>query len=201
MKIMMKVKYIRVSTLEQNTVRQEVNSKEFEKIYADKVSGAVKFSDRKEGKKLIDDVEKGKIGEIHVAAVDRLGRNIIDILTVVDLFNKNNIRLFVEDIAMYSMIDNKINPAFNMIICILGNVANLERESLLARQKQGIEIAKAQNKYRGRLYGSRMSDSEFLLKYKTVVKELKKGQSLRRSAKIGNCSLGTAQKVQKLISK
>ena len=198
---MAKVKYIRVSTEEQNTSRQEVNSKDFSKTYIDRVSGSVKFSERKEAKKLLADIEAGLITEVHISSVDRIGRNIIDILTMVELFNQKSIKLFVENIGMYSLIENKPNPSFNMIICVLGNVAEMERINMLERQRQGIELAKAKGTYKGRLYGSRMSDDEVLQKYKIVVRELKNGESLRRASKIGGCSLGTAQKIQRLIVK
>jgi len=197
---MTKVKYIRVSTEEQNTGRQEVNAKEFTKIYIDKTSGSIKFTERKEAKKLIADIEAGTVKEIHIASIDRLGRNIIDILTMVEFFNELSIRLFVENIGMYSLIDNKPNPSFKMIISVLGNVAEMERLNMLERQRQGIELAKGKGIYKGRLYGTRMSDTETLVKWKSVVRELKNGESLRRAAKIGGCSLGTAQKIQRLIA-
>lgn len=87
-----------------------------------------------------------------------------------------------------------------MIISVLGNVAEMERNNMLERQRQGIELAKAKGTYTGRLYGSKMSDADVLLKYKAVVKELKNGESLRRASKIGGCSLGTTQKIKRLIS-
>jgi DNA invertase Pin-like site-specific DNA recombinase len=197
---MTKVKYIRVSTEEQNTGRQEVNAKEFTKIYIDKTSGSIKFTERKEAKKLIADIEAGIVKEIHISSIDRLGRNIIDILTMVEFFNEQSIRLFVENIGMYSLVDNKPNPSFKMIISVLGNVAEMERTNMLERQRQGIELAKSKGTYKGRLYGTRMTDSEILAKYKIVVRELKNGQSLRRAAKLGECSLGTAQKIQRLLN-
>jgi DNA invertase Pin-like site-specific DNA recombinase len=196
---MTKVKYIRVSSQEQNTARQEVNVKEFSKIYLDKISGSVKFSERKEGKKLMTDIEVGKVTEIHIGAIDRLGRNILDILTMIEYFNLKSVNLFIENIGMYSLIDKKPNSSFKMIISVLGNVAEMERDNILERQRQGIELAKLNGKYTGRLYGSIMTDEEFLAKYKSVAKELKNGESLRRAAKIGGCSLGTAQKVQRLM--
>ncbi len=197
---MSKVKYIRVSTEEQNTGRQEVNAKEFSKIYTDKVSGSVKFTERKEAKKLLADIEAGLVSEVHILSVDRIGRSIIDLLTTVEFFNQKSIKLFVENIGMYSLIDNKPNPSFNMIVSVLGNVAEMERNNMLERQRQGIEIAKANGTYKGRLYGTRMTDDEVLSKYKVVVRELKNGESLRRASKIGGCSLGTAQKIQRLLS-
>ncbi|MGG7034409.1 MAG: recombinase family protein [Flavobacterium sp.] len=197
---MTKAKYIRVSTTDQNTARQEFNSQQFSKIYTDKVSGSIKFSDRKEASKLISDIENGLVSEIHISSIDRLGRNILDILTMVEYFNNNGINLFVENIAMYSLIDGKPNDSFKMIVSILGNVAEMERNNMLERQKQGIEIAKAKGTYKGRLYGSKMTDEDFLKKYKTAVRELKNGESLRRASKIGGCSLGTAQKIQRLLA-
>ena len=196
---MSKVKYIRVSTLEQNTGRQEVNAKEFSKIYVDKTSGSIQFTERKEASKLITDIETGFVSEIHISSIDRLGRSIIDILTMVEYFNQKGIRLFVENIGMFSLIDNKPNPSFKMIISVLGNVAEMERLNMLERQRQGIEVAKAKGIYKGRLYGTRMTDNEILNKYKSVVRELKNGESLRRASKIGGCSLGTVQKIQKIL--
>jgi DNA invertase Pin-like site-specific DNA recombinase len=196
-----KVKYIRISSIDQNTGRQEVNAKDFSKIYVDRISGIIPFKERKEGKKLLADIENNSITEVHVNSIDRLGRNIIELLTMIEFLNQNSVNLFVENIGMYSLIENKPNPSFKMIISVLGNVAEMERSNMLERQRQGIELAKAKKLYSGRLYGSRMADAEVLTKYKIVVKELKNGESLRRAAKIGDCSLGTAQKVQRLITK
>lgn len=195
----MKIKYIRVSTEEQNTERQQVNAKDFSKIYIDKVSGAVKFSDRKEAKKLIADIETGTVSEIHIVAIDRLGRSILDILTVIEYFNINGINLFIENIGMFSLVNGKPNPSFKMIVSVLGNVAEMERINMLERQRQGIELAKAKGIYTGRLLGTKISEEQLLEKYKTVVKELRRGESLRRAAKLGGCSLGTAQKVKTIL--
>jgi len=196
----MKVKYIRVSTLDQNTERQQTNSDEFKSIYIDKISGAIPFFERPQGKKLTNLIINKKVREVHIASIDRMGRNILDILTVSEFFNENNVNLYVENIGMYSLVGNKPNTIFKMIISVLGNVAEMERTNMLERQRQGIAIAKAKGKYKGRLYGLAMSDEEFLKKYKKVKQELENGESLRRAAKLGECSLGTAQKVKRLIS-
>lgn len=197
----MKVKYVRVSTEEQNTARQELNASEFQKIYTDRISGSVPFNERKEAKKLLSDIEAGLVTEIHINAIDRLGRSIIDILQVAEYLTAKKINLFVENIGMFSLIGGKINPSFKLIVSVLGNVGELERTNLLERQKVGIELAKLQGKYKGRLYGTTMTDDEILVKYKSVAKELRKGESLRRAAKIGGCSLGTAQKLKSILDK
>jgi len=196
-----KVKYIRVSTEEQNINRQGQNAKDFFRVYIDRVSGAISFSDRKEARKLLRDIDAGTVSEVHISSIDRLGRNILDILTVIERLNEKSVTLFVENIGMYSKIDSKPNPVFKMIVSVLGNVAEMEREYLRERQKQGIDIAKAKGIYTGRLYGSKMTDEQLIAKYRVAVKELESGQSLRRAALLGGCSLGTAQKIRRVIKK
>lgn len=196
---MTKVKYVRVSTVEQNTSRQEINSNEFSRVYVEKASGAIKFVERDEAKKLLNDIEKGNITEIHLASLDRMGRDIIDILTMIEYFNSKSVNLYVENIGMFSMINEKPNPTFKMIASVLGNVAEMERNNMLERQKAGIELAKLKGKYKGRLYGTKMTDEEFLKKYKKVAVELSNGESLRRAANLCGCSLGVAQKVKRLM--
>jgi len=195
----MKVKYIRVSTIEQNEARQKTNSQEFDSIYVEKVSGSLSFFERKVAKQLIGEIEKGNINEIHISSIDRLGRDILDILKVVKYLSDNQINLYAENIGMHSLVKGKENASFKMIISVLGNVAEMERLNMLERQKEGIQIAKASGKYKGRLHGTKMSDNDFLIKYKKVKKELENGESLRRAALIGGVSLGTAQKVKRLI--
>lgn len=197
---MKKVKYIRVSSEDQNEARQKINSNEFDKVYVDKCSGSIKLCERKEGKRLLTEVESGQISEVHIQSLDRLGRNIIDILTVIEYLSSNSVCLFVENIGMYSLIEGKVSPSFKMIVSVLANVAEMERSAILERQRQGIELAKAKGIYKGRLYGTKMKPEEILEKYKKVVKELKGGQSLRRSAALGGCSLGTAQKVKHYLT-
>jgi len=67
---------------------------------------------------------------------------------------------------------------------------------MLECQKAGIELAKLQGKYKGSLHGSQMTDEEFLKNHKKVEVELRNGESLRRAAKFGGCSLGVAPKVK-----
>lgn len=195
----MKVKYIRVSTEEQNIQRQQPGDNSFCKIYVDRISGANKFQERPGAGKLLSDIYAGVISEVHVSSVDRLGRNILDILTVIDIFNTHKVQLYIENIGLYSLVNDKPNSVFSMIVSVLANIAEIELNNMRERQREGIEIAKRKGVYTGRVKGSKMSDEELLQKYKTVVKELRRGESLRRAAKLGGCSLGTVQKIKRLV--
>jgi DNA invertase Pin-like site-specific DNA recombinase len=79
----------------------------------------------------------------------------------------------------------------------MGNISEMERVTLLERQREGIAIAKVNDTYQVRTE----DDKEFLHKYKNVIKELKLGPSLRKVAKLCDVSLGTVQKVKRILDK
>lgn len=195
----MKARYIRVSTGNQNTERQlEINHPN-EKLYIDIVSGAIPFKEREQGNRLIQDIETDSIKYISVHSIDRLGRNLFDILATLELLNEKKVTLKVDNLGIESLVNNKPNSAFKLIISVMANIAEMERETMLERQKEGIKIAIAKGVYKGRVKGSKESNEQVLAKYKDVVKYLKRGQSLRDIAKLCNVSLGTVQKVKKIL--
>ncbi len=195
----MKTRYIRVSTGNQKTERQLVKKHPNEVLYIDVISGAIPFRERPKGKEILKEIEKGNIDYISVHSIDRLGRNLYDILSTLEILNKNKITLKVDNLGIESLVDNKPNHAFKLIISVMANIAEMERESLLERQREGIAIAKAKGVYKGRIKGSAESDKQVLYKYKNVVKQLKNGQSLRNTAKLCDVSLGTVQKVKSIL--
>lgn len=196
----MKARYIRVSTGNQKSARQEAKATKDEKIFIDVVSGSVPFSEREEGKNLLREIEQGNINYVSVSSIDRLGRNLYDVLTTLELLKAKKVVLRVDNLGLESMAKGKENPVFKLIISVMANIAEMEREAILERQREGIALAKAKGIYKGRVKGSVESDEEFLAKYKEVIKFLKKGHSLRDTAKLCNVSLGTVQKVKKVIS-
>ncbi|KUY26091.1 recombinase family protein [Elizabethkingia ursingii] len=197
----MKARYIRVSTGNQNTERQLKKNHPNEKLYIDIVSGVIPFKEREQGNKLIQDIEADSIKYISVHSIDRLGRNLFDILATLELLNEKKVTLKVDNLGIESLVNNKPNSAFKLIISVMANIAEMERETMLERQKEGIKIAIAKGVYKGRVKGSKESDEQVLAKYKEVVKYLKRGQSLRDIAKLCNVSLGTVQKVKKILEK
>lgn len=196
----MNARYIRVSTGNQKTARQEAKATKNEKLFIDIVSGSIPFSEREEGKKLLQEIEEGKINYVSVSSIDRLGRNLYDILTTLETLKEKKVILKVDNLGLESMVNGRENPAFKLIISVMANIAEMERETMLERQREGIAIAKAKGIYKGREKGSVESDEEFLAKYKSVIKFLKKGHSLRDTAKLCNVSLGTVQKVKKILN-
>ena len=139
----MKIGYIRVSTLEQNTIRQEVMMKDLgvDELYIDKASG--KSRDRPELRKMLEYVRKGDT--VIVESISRFARNTKDLLELVEQLTAKG----VEFVSKKEAIDTT-TPTGKFMLTVFGAVAELEREYILQRQREGIDIAKAQGRYTGR---------------------------------------------------
>jgi len=139
----MRIGYIRVSTAEQKTERQEVLMKELgvDKIYVDKASG--KNLSRPELKKMMDFVRDGDT--VIVDSISRFARNARDLLELVGRLNEKKV-VFV---SKKESIDTK-TPTGKFMLTVFAAIAELERDSILQRQQEGIRIAKAEGKYTGR---------------------------------------------------
>lgn len=193
----MKAKYIRVSTIEQNTDRQKQVHKEIE-LYEDKISGLIPFQKRPAGKRLIKDILNGKINHVTIESIDRLGRNIVEIQQQLNWFINHKIQLFVENIQLHLLNnDGSINMITKMIIDLLGSVASLEIQNSKYRQKQGIEIAKIQNKYKGRKIGAVISSEKYAKRHKDIIALLKDGFSYYKISKLTGKAFTTVKSVAK----
>jgi len=139
----LKIGYIRVSTEEQNTIRQEVLMKELgvEEIYVDKASG--KNIDRSELKKMLSYVRRGDT--VIVESISRFARNTKDLLEMIECLSAKEVTFISKKEAI-----DTTTPTGKFMLTIFGAVAELEREYILQRQREGIAIAKQLGKYKGR---------------------------------------------------
>lgn len=139
----MKIGYVRVSTKEQNTARQEelMKSLGVDKMYIDKISG--KNTDRPALLEMLGFVREGD--SVIVESISRFARNTKDLLELTEELNNKHVQF----ISQKEKIDTD-TPAGKFMLTIFGAVAELEREYIRQRQREGIEIAKEQGKYRGR---------------------------------------------------
>jgi len=197
----MKARYVRVSTLNQNIERQLTKQYTDEILYIDKVSGSIPFLKRPEALKLMKDILEKKITYISISSIDRLGRNTIDVLQTIEKLHSQNICLKVDNLGLESLTKGKENPTFKLIVSVLANISEMERETMLERQKQGIAIAKAKGIYKGRSKNTIESPDLFIAKYPGVVYYLNKKNppTLLEIAKLTDCSKNTVQKVKKIL--
>ncbi|MFD2550744.1 recombinase family protein [Bizionia sediminis] len=197
-----KVLYVRVSTLEQKTDRQRVNEKDFDLVIEDKCSGAISFFEREGGKEIKKLIDEGLIQTLSVWQIDRLGRDLRDIMNTIHYFNEMGITIHFVSQGL-STLDNegKENPISKMIISILGIVGEMERNQIKERQMEGIRIAKLKGSYTGRKKGSREDVLSFLSKDKNkkAVEYLKKGFKGVEVAKLTDLNINTITKIKKMM--
>ena len=139
----MKIGYIRVSTKEQNTIRQEalMESLGVDEVYIDRMSG--KDTHRPELQKMMAYVRRGDT--VIVESISRFARNTRDLLELTEQLTAKG----VEFISQKESIDTT-TPTGKFMLTVFGAVAELERAYILQRQREGIAIAKEQGKYTGR---------------------------------------------------
>ena len=135
--------YIRVSSIDQNTVRQ-LDSVQLDKVFTDKASG--KDTNRPQLKAALDYLRDGDVLVVH--SMDRLARNISDLLNTVQTLNDRGVVVeFVKEGLTFTGDDSAISK---LMLTIMGGVAEFERAMIRERQLEGIAKAKQAGKYRGR---------------------------------------------------
>lgn len=139
----MRVGYVRCSTIEQNEARQlkMMEEQKAEKLFIDKASG--KNTDRRAFKEMMAFVRAGDM--VIVESISRIARNTRDLLSIVSELTEKQ----VEFISLKENIDTT-TPQGRFMLTVFGALAELERENILERQREGIEIAKSEGKYKGR---------------------------------------------------
>ena len=196
----MKATYVRVSTFEQNISRQ-LEGKEGE-VYWDKVSGTVAFEDRENAGRLLADAEAGKIKEVEVHSIDRLGRDAINVLQTIKRFTELGVNVKSQKEGLNTLLDNgDQNPVAKLLVSVLSTLAEIDYNNRREAQREGIERAKAEGKYNGRANGTGLSDRELVEKHSDIVGELQKGETIRRTAKLTERSTNTVQRVKKALER
>lgn len=140
----MKVGYVRVSTAEQNTARQEdlMHRLNVEKIYIEKISG--KDTQRPALREMLLFVREGDT--LIVESISRFARNTKDLLELVEQLEQKHVSF----VSQKENIDTA-TPAGRFMLTVFGAMAQLEREYILDRQLEGITLAKSRGVYKGRV--------------------------------------------------
>lgn len=139
----MRIGYQRVSTLDQNTDRQ-LDGVPVDKLFTDKASG--KDTNRPALQQALDYAREGDTLVVH--SMDRLARNVEDLRRVVRQLTSRGVQVeFVKEHLLFTGEDSPMNT---LLLSMLGAVAEFERAIILERQREGIALAKAKGKYKGR---------------------------------------------------
>ncbi|MGY4025939.1 recombinase family protein [Aeromonas rivuli] len=135
------VGYARVSTVGQSLDTQLHALAECSKIYQEKISGAK--DDRPQLALLLDFVREGDV--VMVTKLDRLARNTRHLLEISEYLQHKQVALKIVNLG----IDTQ-TPTGKLMLTMIGAIATFERELMLERQAEGIELAKQRGVYKGR---------------------------------------------------
>ena len=203
--------YARVSSSgdRQNTDRQVSDltayavgmSYEVCEVFTEHVSGAKKNQDRPVLQKCMEYCKQNSIDILLISELSRLGRNAFEVLASVKELLDCGINLFIQKEQM-NLLDREGKPSMiaPVMIAILSTCAELERDNIQYRLKSGYNNYREKGGKVGRKPGSIKPVEKLKEEYKDVIKELEKGESIRRTAKLHDVSISTVQRIKKLFS-
>ena len=166
----MEIGYIRVSTHDQHADRQ-LEGLHLERVFHDKVSGV--NMERPGLQECLDFIREGDV--LHVHSIDRLARNLQDLLGVLDRLTQKGISIrFHKEGLLFSGEDS---PFQRLHLQLIGAVAEFERALTRERQREGIALAKAKGRYKGRAWAF---SPERLEEMKRMIAS---GESITKTAK------------------
>lgn len=199
----MNILYTRVSTDKQSHKRQLENQDDYELVIKEKVSGSVPFFERPQTGKILELLNTGEVEQIDVHSIDRLGRNLKDILITIEKIHSYGVSIFIisQGLKTLDVETGEINPTTKLILSVMGSVSEMERNLISERIKHSLRVKKSRGELVGRKPGSRESVEKFLSKPKSKKNSdyLKKGYSYREISKIVGCGTQLVGKVKKMV--
>ena len=191
--------YLRTSHYLQNIGTQVDKVEDGWKVYKDEgVSGRITFQDRPSGRKLIEDLGKGKIDEVVVLRIDRLGRDTTDILNTIKIIHSFGVGIRSLNEGICTLVDGKQTPMSNLLVNLLSSLSEFQYHQLREKTLDGIQRGKLEGKYRGRMVGSVEPLDKFLTKPKVskIKLLLEQGMSIRNICNVVECSPNYIYKVK-----
>jgi len=177
----MKIAYVRVSSVEQNTDRQEIVA---DKHYEDKASGT--NTNRPQLQEMLNNLRKGD--EVVCWSIDRLARSITDLHSIIKTITDKGASVsFMKENMTFT--GDESNPMNKLMLNLLGSVYEFETAIRKERQLEGIAKAKAKGVYKGRTTSDRLKEN--------IIKLYLDKVSQRAIAKELNTSLSNVQRVIK----
>ena len=198
-------KYIKLEISDPNSSRQTIKHTPEGVRYlevVDKCSSRRAFQDREFGKNIIRLGSSGEIDTLLVNSITYLGKNGLDILKTIKILTDLNVNVKAEKENLETInTDGSKNNTLLTLVNMMVSIYQHEEKVKLEKQKQGIYSAKSKGVYKKNGGNKpKLNYSDFINKEKNknCLLELKKGESIRKSAELSGLSLGTAVKVKKL---
>lgn len=204
--------YARVSstTDRQNTERQIFsltnwagkNDVEVDRVFSEKISGGKKNSERLILQECLNYCVENNVDILMVNALDRLGRKVDEVLETIKWAKDRGLNIYMEkeNMSLFNFQDHKESPFLTIFVSILGTCAELERSAIEYRLRTGLIAYKAKGGKVGRHQGSLKPKEDYEAEYKSTIKLLRQGFSVRKTAVLSGTSVSSVQRVKKMFN-
>lgn len=174
------------------------NDIEVEKVFAEKISGGKRNTERPILLECVSFCIENGIDLLLCSELSRIGRTTVEVLKTIDELHRANVCVYIQNLNIYTLNeDMSENPIASMLTTILAETAKIEKSNIAYRLNSGREIYKANGGQLGRKVGSVKTTNQKKEQYGKVISLLKKGQSIRNTATLTGVSISTVQRVKK----
>lgn len=190
----------------QNTERQindltnYANKNEFEivKVFTEHISGAKKNEERTVLMDCINFCVSNKISTLLCSELSRVGRSTLQVLKTLEALHENGVNVYVQNLSINTLNENKqVNPIASILLTVMAEMSNIERQNIQYRLNSGRATYIANGGKLGRKKGSTKSTEQKKQEYSEVISLLKRGYSVRNTAKLTGFGSATVQRLKK----
>lgn len=203
--------YCRVSSENerQSTTRQvedlkrfcQANDYDIKGIYEEHISGAKKNEQREVLMECLNFCVENHISVLALHELTRLGRSTLQVLKSLEMLHDAKVSVYIHNLGLYTLQeDGKVNPIASILCTVLSELGSIERSQIVYRLQSGRALYKA----RGGTFGNagyRKPREKKLEEYKDIISYLRKGYSIRITAKLTGRGLSTVQRIKKEFAK
>ena len=167
------------------------------KIYEEHISGAKKNEERQVLTECINYCTENNVDYLLLSELSRLGRSTLQVLKSLEQLHEAKVSVYIQNLGIYSLQDNgEVNPIASILITVLAEMGNIERSNIQYRLNSGRAQYVRNGGKLGRRTGSVKSDEQKREEYKEVISLLKRGYSIRNTAKLTGNSISTVQRMK-----
>ena len=199
--------YARVSSENdrQDTSRQitdlqkfsEAQDMEIVKIYEEHISGSKKNEERQVLTECLDYSTGNNVDYLLLSELSRLGRSTLQVLKSLERLHEAKVSVYIQNLGIYSLQPNgEVNPIASILITVLAEMGNIERSNIQYRLNSGRAQYVMNGGKLGRKTGTIKSEDKKREEYKEVISLLKRGYSIRNTAKLTGSSISTVQRIK-----
>ena len=170
------------------------------KIYEEHISGAKKIEERQVLTQCLEYCKSENVDFLLLSELSRLGRSTLQVLRSLEILHQAKVSVYIQNLGIYSLQPNgEVNPIASILITVLAEMGNIERSNIQYRLNSGRANYIRNGGKLGRKKGSVKTDEQMKEEYKEVIVLLKRGYSVRNTAKLTKASVSTVQRLRNLF--